>query len=316
MSHICPICNSVDCHVCYHLSDDRYGYPGIFPLVRCNSCRHGFLIATFDSAQIVDLYTRFYPRSNLRLEAYRPSREARGLLSWLNGASRSAYCWVPQNVRVLDIGCGFGETVGYHQERGCEAHGIEADENVLRVAQRYGLNIKAGVFDPAAYETDYFDYVTLDQVLEHMTNPSAVLLGIKRILKPGGRVIISAPNVDGWGARLFRRRWINWHAPYHLHHFSRRSLNLAAEQAGLTLEATKTITASEWLHYQWAHLATYPDIGVPSVFWSPSTEQGLAAKILLKGLSLLHKTGVNHLITRLFDLLGTGDNSLYILRKP
>jgi SAM-dependent methyltransferase len=264
----------------------------------------------------MELYTRYYPRSNFTFKDYRSCMEVRGIAAWFNGASRSAYCWVPCNVRVLDIGCGFGETIGYHQGRGCEAHGVEVDENVLRVAERFGLNIKAGVFDPAAYETDYFDYVTLDQVMEHMIDPIEVLLGIKRILKPGGQVIISAPNVEGWGAYLFRRRWINWHAPYHLHHFSQWSLRRAAEQAGLTLELTKTITASEWLHYQWAHLVTYPEGGVPSVYWTPMAEQNRVVRIVLKGLLFLRRTGVNHLITHLFDLCGIGDNRLYFLRKP
>jgi SAM-dependent methyltransferase len=192
---------------------------------------------------------------------------------------------------------------------------VEADENVLRVAEQFGLNITIGVFDPAAYEADYFDYVTLDQVLEHMTDPCAVLFDIKRVLRSGGRVIISAPNADGWGARLFRRRWINWHAPYHLHHFSRQSLLLAAKQAGLVLERIETITASEWLHYQWAHLATYPESGVPSVYWTPTAEQSRTVRIVLKGLLLLRRTGANHIITRLFDLFHLGDNCLYSLRK-
>jgi SAM-dependent methyltransferase len=316
MPHVCPICRSKNCHVCFDLSDDRHGYPGIFPLVRCDSCGHRFLMAEFDQARIVDLYTRYYPRRSFKFEDYRPSAEVRGIAAWFNGAARAAYSWVPRDVRVLDIGCGFGETLDYHQGRGCEAHGVEADGNALCVAERFGLNIKAGVFDPTAYETDYFDYVTLDQVLEHMTAPCAALFNIKRVLKPGGRVIISAPNHEGWGARLFRRRWINWHAPYHLHHFSRRSLHLAAGQAGLVLERTETITASEWLHYQWAHLATYPESGVPSVYWTPTAEQTRAVRIVLKGLLLLRRTGFNHLITRIFDLCGIGDNRLYFLRKP
>jgi hypothetical protein len=33
-------------------------------------------------------------------------------------------------------------------------------------------------------------------------------------------VIIGTPNANGWGARVFGRYWINWHAPYHLHFFN------------------------------------------------------------------------------------------------
>ncbi len=43
---------------------------------------------------------------------------------------------MPRNVRVLDIGCGFGESLGYYEARGCEAYGVEADENT-RLKQQH-----------------------------------------------------------------------------------------------------------------------------------------------------------------------------------
>lgn len=312
---ICVICGepTIDDRIVF---DDRYGYPGLFQLVKCAECGHRSLAVDFSSDQLGRLYTDYYPRSRFALDDYQPAKTVRGFKSWLNGERRSAYAWVPENVRVLDIGCGFGETLGYHKARGCDVYGVEADENIHRVAEKFGFKVHVGLFDPDLYEPVFFDYVTMDQVIEHVTDPLATMRGIARVLKPGGMAIISTPNANGWGARLFGRRWINWHAPYHLQHFSKHSMALTAEQAGLVVERAVTITSSEWLHYQWLHLTIFPRMGEPSSFWAPTGERGTRERLLFVMLAYLHLTKVDHLITRLFDALGIGDNYLFFLRKP
>jgi hypothetical protein len=56
-------------------------------------------------------------------------------------------------------------------------------------------------------------------------------------------------------------------------------------------------------------------MGVPSSFWSAKGTKSLKMKLVIKILSLLHCTKINHVITRLFDALGSGDNHLFFLRK-
>jgi 2-polyprenyl-3-methyl-5-hydroxy-6-metoxy-1,4-benzoquinol methylase len=312
----CSICCKDNLVHYIDLYDDRYGYPGKFSLLECLSCSHKQLKADFTSEELSQLYTRYYPRSSFDVQQYLPHPEASGFNAWLNGDYCSAYLWIPKNVRVLDIGCGFGESLGYHTTRGCEAYGVEADKNIERIAQAFNFNVYVGLFEPNVYESSYFDYVTLDQVIEHATHPVKMLSDIAQVLKSGGKVILSTPNSRGWGARAFVHRWINWHSPYHLQHFSAQSMQLAAEQAGLILASTKTITHSNWLHYQWIHLALFPDMKNPSVFWSPDLVLSFREKLLLKILSIIHSSRINHLLTRLFDGLGLGDNYLFVLVKP
>jgi 2-polyprenyl-3-methyl-5-hydroxy-6-metoxy-1,4-benzoquinol methylase len=312
----CPICKSESVHLNSSLYDDRYGYQGIFQLLRCIDCGHRFLQAKFSPEQLRDLYSNYYPRSSFDLDNYKPYRELQGFNAWLDGYQSSPFRWIPKDVRILDIGCGFGESLGYHQARGCEVYGVEADENIRRVADKFGFNVHVGLFDSAIYQENFFDYVTMSQVIEHVTEPVQTMSGIAKILKPGGVAILSTPNVCGWGARLFSRRWINWHAPYHLHFFTLKSMQLAAQNAGLVLERTVTITPSAWLHFQWIHFFTCPPEGKPSVFWVPGSQWSFTQKVLLRALLILHRSKINHLVTRLFDASGLGDNRLYFLRKP
>jgi SAM-dependent methyltransferase len=284
--------------------------------LRCNDCGHTFLQAVFSSEQIKDLYSHYYPRSTFDLTSYAPLKPAHGFGAWLNGVSCSAYSWVPENVRILDIGCGFGQSLGYHKARSCDVYGVEADANIRRVAEAYGFKVHVGLFDPSLYEPGFFDYVTMDQVIEHAQDPVALLQGVFSVLKSGGKLIISTPNSNGWGAKLFGFRWINWHAPYHLQQFSLNSMSLAARKSGLVIESYSTKTSSEWLYYQWLHLIAFPRIGEPSSFWSPKGTCGFKVRWMFRLLSYFHRTRFDHLLTRFFDSLGFGDNYLFFLRRP
>ncbi len=310
----CIICSAETKQLPRARYDDRYGYRGYFPLTECCSCGHISLLAEFSDTELADLYSTYYPRSALTIEDHHPHVEVSGFIAWLNGAMSAAFRWVPKNVRVLDIGCGFGETLGYHKKRGCEVFGVEADENIRRVADKYGYTVHIGLFDSKNFPHNSFDYVTMDQVMEHVQQPVKVLEGIARVLRPGGVAILSVPNAHGWGARLFGHRWIHWHAPYHMQFYSVRSINEAVSRSGLKIERTMTRTTSSWIHYQWIHLLTYPPEGSPSKFWAKNGTYTTSQKMAIRLLIMINSIGVNHILTRLFDFIGIGDNKIIFLK--
>ncbi len=311
----CLICESQELSDYLSIYDDRYGYSGTFTIVKCLSCGHKQIQEVFPLSTLTKIYTEYYPRATFDLDQYQPHQESKGFWAWFNGSYASAFRWIPKDVRVLDIGCGFGQSLGYHEARGCDVYGVDADANVLRVADKYGYKIHVGLFDVNLYESEYFDFVTADQVIEHVTNPIQTLSDIASILKPSGKLILSTPNSNGWGAKVFSQRWINWHSPYHLQHFSKQSLQLAAEKAGLVLEKSITITNSEWLYYQWIHLFFFPKMDESSTFWVPHKDRTFIEKVILKTLRFVHLSKINHLISRFFDSLGLGDNYIFILSK-
>ena len=311
---ICPVCSSKRLKEKYSLYDDRYGYPGAFPLFHCEQCGHRHLQAIFSGKEIEKLYSKYYPRKNFDLNSFAPLSFVPGFKSWLNGEKR-AFAIVPEGVRVLDIGCGYGESVAYHKNRGSSAFGVEADSNVARIAKKFGLNIHIGVFKSGLFPPGSFDYITMDQVVEHLPELDESMAAINVALAQEGRFVLTTPYSYGFGARLFGHKWIHWHAPYHLQHFSRKSLRILAKRHGFAIESVSTVTSSEWLRYQLIHNITFPANGQRSSFWAEglSNTSGLANK--LRWISRFHKYKINHLITRFFDLLGFGDNLLVVLKK-
>ncbi|MCG6167621.1 class I SAM-dependent methyltransferase [Leptospira sp. FAT2] len=311
----CPICDSDNKKPVYELFDDRYGFRGFFKLYICSDCKHKFLENNFSNADLTKLYSDYYPRRTFDVNSYRPLEEVKGFRGWLSGDFRS-FSAVPKCVRVLDIGCGFCESLGYHQSRGCEVYGVEADKNATKVADRFGFNVHIGTFDETAYPSEFFDYVTMDQVIEHVIDPVHTLKEIHRILKKGGRFIATTPNSNGFGTFFFGRKWINWHTPYHLHHFSKKSIYSLASRSGFRVESLRTLTSSEWFFYQWIHSSFFPKEGEVSSFWSPNSK-GLSASQQKRLISLqrLKKLKLNSLITRIFDSIGFGDNWLIYFAK-
>src|SRR4051812_23314370 len=116
ISHQCMICSQAASLAGFRF-DDRYGYQGRFKLWKCGSCGHLMLEAHMTSEEIADLYTEYYPRSNFDVSAWVPPATQTRLVTWWRGSLASAFRWVPPNVRVLDVGCGFGESLGYHRSR-------------------------------------------------------------------------------------------------------------------------------------------------------------------------------------------------------
>ncbi|MDR3111177.1 MAG: hypothetical protein LBU65_16030, partial [Planctomycetaceae bacterium] len=108
----CPICKSEKPRFLFENEDFIFGYPESFPLYRCGDCGHIFLVG-FTPEMLDDLYTNYYPRSTFDIENYKPYSEHKGFMAWLDGDNAYCHCYVPPNVRVLDIGCGSCETLGF-----------------------------------------------------------------------------------------------------------------------------------------------------------------------------------------------------------
>ena len=156
-------------------------------------------------------------RSGLRLAAAGARAHVRGLA----GAHREARR-TPGT--LLDIGTAAGGFLAAATARGWKAEGCEPNRWLAEWgARHYGVRIRpGGVFDQD-YEPASFDVVTLWDVIEHTTNPRAVLEHCRSLLKPGGVLVVNYPDIGSWIARALGRRWL-FLTSVHLHYFDRRTM--------------------------------------------------------------------------------------------
>lgn len=103
--------------------------------------------------------------------------------------------------KVLDLGCGDGRTGKKLLDKGFQVHACDMD--VKRFEFKDVIPFKAGnLNDPLPYADGTFDYVILMEVIEHLYNPQHVISEIKRILRSGGKLILSTPNILNISSRF------------------------------------------------------------------------------------------------------------------
>jgi SAM-dependent methyltransferase len=156
----------------------------------------------------------------------------------------------------------------------------------------------------------------MDQVVEHIKDPISMFKDIRTLLKPSGKIIFSTPCAWGWGKKIWGRKWVHWHIPYHVTFFSERSLEIFAQQTGFEVEEIRRKTSSEWVYYQWKHLLFFPQKDQPSYFWAQHrgrVQTTLWRKLMNRLLDIWHKLKLDHLITRFFDAIKLGDNMIVIM---
>jgi len=104
--------------------------------------------------------------------------------------------------RVLDVGCGEGELLGYlTRAKGVDGRGIELSQSGVNACVRHGLSAIQGDADRdlANYPSGAFDYVVLSQTLQATRSPRAV---VEHLVRIGRFAIVSFPNFGHWRIRL------------------------------------------------------------------------------------------------------------------
>jgi len=149
--------------------------------------------------------------------------------------------------RLLEIGCGSGRKLELLRELGWETQGVEQDPNAVANCVSKNLDVSCGALKEQNYKDDSFDVVIMSHVIEHLHDPRATLIEIRRILKPGGLLSMTAPNINSLGARYFGKAWIGWDPPRHIHDFSPVSITALVKSAGFSeVNITTTINNANY----------------------------------------------------------------------
>jgi len=153
-------------------------------------------------------------------------------ISWLlsqvhHNRARDLCSMIPQDSKVLDIGCGDGSFALSLACRGLCVSAVEMPgEGFDRAKKHCGLkvNLIEGPFQSGMFENGSFNAVTLQHVLEHLSRPRESLHEISCLLKPGGILILSLPNIESRQYGLFGKDWFHLDPPQHLFFMGYESL--------------------------------------------------------------------------------------------
>jgi SAM-dependent methyltransferase len=245
----CDLCGADDPAPLHRGPDRQLGGQEQFTLVRCSQC--GLI---YQSPRPTDMEP-YYPQEYAPFDEEKQQATNR-VLAFLQARDERALRRLVGRVGcVLEVGCATGEYLLALRQHGWEVTGVEFSGHAAAIARQRGLDVHTGDLLDANLPAEAFDLVLLRHVLEHVPSPSAILVEIRRMLVPDGKVSVLLPNFDSIERSLCGAYWHGYDLPRHLFTFTPDTLTDMMERAGLRVHRihhTYVPTSYVWSFRYWA----------------------------------------------------------------
>jgi SAM-dependent methyltransferase len=143
-----------------------------------------------------------------------------------------------KKLKILEIGSSMGSFVHLANKMGHDAIGTEVSEETANASK--GI-IQGQIIYPGnqpydkLFPANSFDFIYMEHVLEHLTNPSEIINQLSNLLKSDGIISISIPNQKSWMAKLYGIHWDWMSPPLHLHYFNKNNLEIILQKHNLKI---------------------------------------------------------------------------------
>jgi protein O-GlcNAc transferase len=217
-----PVVKEADCtqHPIYHPS-----LPPTMTWCRCGSCGHVFTDGYFTPEAAAVVFSKTVPHQTVGHDV-----EGQRLVSarMVERVARHV-----QGGDWLDVGFGNGSLLFTAQEWGFTAVGVDLREANVAAMKKLGFEAHCELIEDLAFD-GRFSVISMADVLEHIPYPKPALQAVNRLMKPGGVLFVSMPNMatmiwralDGMNANPY------WGEIEHYHNFTRQRLYAVLEEHG------------------------------------------------------------------------------------
>jgi SAM-dependent methyltransferase len=238
----CPLCGADEPRLLVAGRDLMLGQPGAFPLNECGRCGLVYLSPRprdpspfYGGGYVPHRRAAASPLARLRAEIQR-----RQIVRYVR-----AHAGAGDGRRALDVGCATGTFLAALRGDGWDVWGVEPGADAAAYARaRLGPQILHGSLEQARLPERGFHLITLWDVIEHLPDPAATLRHIRRLLAPGGAVVIQTPRWGCLESRLFGSAWIGLDPPRHTVVFSGRTLARMLRECGLAPREVPALASS------------------------------------------------------------------------
>ena len=205
----CPVCGG---------KTGRFLVKNEIMVNRCLNCGLAFAVGNFQNVETV--YDKAYYDRYESYFQWNPEVE-----TVHNRRLSSIEKHIELKGKLLDVGCATGHFLKIARERGWEVKGVEISAfSVDQARKQYRLDVQTGTLETVNLPDNFFDVVTMWDVLEHLPDPMKTITEARQILKKGGVLALSTVNIASLNAWLQKEKWRYLYPPEHLFYFTPKSL--------------------------------------------------------------------------------------------
>jgi 2-polyprenyl-3-methyl-5-hydroxy-6-metoxy-1,4-benzoquinol methylase len=257
----CPVCDNSEYSFLFrdHNRRDKIDCYGSY--VQCEKCSLVYLMERPPWEEIVKFYSSMngdHSTNSGKPDAVELRRQVKSpVTKWkqiLRKFSFRPHSWPLESVphgkkRLLDLGCGSGAKLFEFAERGYEVWGVDVGEDTIRLCKK--LLPEGHFIQGELQDTDlpngHFDYIRIDNALEHVPNPKEVIKECQRLLCVGGQLMVYVPHGRSFSMRFMKMNSISSWIPFHLQLFTRKSLRILLEDVGFKHIRIYEYNPTSWL---------------------------------------------------------------------
>ena len=217
----CPVCNGESFVALFEKNNE--------PFVRCTDCGLVLINPRPIYAQLLDTYDDNYSQ----IYAKKTDKKIKRIKRWVNRVIKIR----GNNGTWLDLGCSVGFVVKTAQEFGFEAYGIDVQPWGIEYGKnKLGLqNLSCGLLENQNYQDNFFDVISLYDVIEHIPDLNSLVAELKRMLSKDGIIDIVTPDIGHWRTPKKLHTWNEIKPSEHLYYFSLKTLTMLLKKHGLKI---------------------------------------------------------------------------------
>jgi len=223
----CPLCNSKNAVTLY--ADEPFAPYGI---KCCTDCGLYYLAPRLKEEVMLALYAkdRYFTGQAVGYTDYAAQEPAlRATFRRLLHSLEQSRC---TGGTLLEVGCGYGYLLDEARPFFKNRMGTDFSTEAVNIARNHADHVYQGGID-ALPENEIFDCIIATHVIEHVYHPHAFIQSLLTHLRPGGCLVVAAPDMGSFWRKLMGKRWPSYKLPEHVLYFDRITLSRLLQECGL-----------------------------------------------------------------------------------
>lgn len=223
----CPLCHS-------ERRETSYGQFGEHKIMRCQDCQVHYLYPRLTESAMHRFYKNdsYFEGGDSGYSDTSYSDQERALSATFKRLMRNLHKRTLTGGSLLEVGCGYGYLLEEAKEYFSRRVGTDFSPQGVQLASAKADEVHEGGIEqiPAAAN---FDCVIATHVIEHIYQPLEFVKQLIRRTKPGGTVVLAAPDMGGMLRKVMGHRWASFKIPEHVIYFDAVTLSALMREAGL-----------------------------------------------------------------------------------